>query len=139
MKEYVVGLMFNVTLEEVLLIQKNRPAEQVGKLNGLGGKIKLNEDPHVAMVREFENECGLVTTRDDWRLLGDMYNYDVKIYFFMGKSSDILHAESTTDEYVDIYDIANENIFNYDLADGLSWVIPMCRDKNMSYFSVEIK
>ncbi len=42
MERYVVGFCFNGDMSKVVLIQKNRPAWQVGKLNGVGGMVKLH-------------------------------------------------------------------------------------------------
>jgi len=139
MKEYVVGLMFNKTMEDLLLIEKKRPAKFVGRLNGLGGLMKEMENPHDAMSREFEEECGIETKPSDWICIGDIYNYEYKVYFFKMKSDDILDARTTTDEEVEIYSIKGTDIFNLDLVDALSWIIPIALDNNVQYFSVEIK
>lgn len=58
--EYVLGFMFNEDESKVLLIMKNRPAWQAGKLNGVGGKIEAGETPIQAMEREFAEETGFV-------------------------------------------------------------------------------
>lgn len=55
-KEYVLGFMFDPTLRKVLLVWKDRPTWQKGRLNGIGGHIEAGETPHEAMVREFEEE-----------------------------------------------------------------------------------
>lgn len=60
---YVVGYLFNDDGTEVALILKDHPAEQVGKLNGIGGRIERLEDSQMAMLREFEEETG-VTVMD---------------------------------------------------------------------------
>lgn len=139
MKQYVLGLMFNETLEEVLLIKKNRPAEQKGKLNGLGGKINHGEALYSAMVREFEEECGLETKPSDWSLIGDFQSFDYQVFVFKGKSSDILMAETKTDEHVNIYEVSSDTLANYDLVPALPWIIEMCLDDSIDYFSVTLK
>ena len=40
--KYVTGFLFSPDKKSVVLINKNRPAFQVGKLNGVGGKIEEN-------------------------------------------------------------------------------------------------
>jgi 8-oxo-dGTP diphosphatase len=58
--EYVLGFMFNdVMFDRVVLIRKNRPEWQAGKLNGVGGKIEPGETPEEAMRREFLEETSL--------------------------------------------------------------------------------
>lgn len=64
--EYVVGYAFNRTLNGVLLIKKQRPSWQAGRLNGVGGKIEPGEQPIDAMVREFREETNLATGKSDW-------------------------------------------------------------------------
>jgi len=50
----VVGFCFTLNQQLVVLILKNKPEWQRGKLNGVGGKIKIDTDesPLDAMVRE---------------------------------------------------------------------------------------
>ena len=54
--QYEVGFEFTASNDLVLLIRKNRPEWQKGKLNGIGGHIKVGETPLEAMRREFEEE-----------------------------------------------------------------------------------
>jgi hypothetical protein len=53
---YVLGFVFSEDSSRVLLVWKNRPAWQAGKLNGIGGKIEAGETPLQAMQREFREE-----------------------------------------------------------------------------------
>ncbi len=66
MKSYVVGLVFQGN--DVVLIRKTHPAWQCGKLNGVGGRMEPGETPQQAMAREFEEEAGVNTEPDSWRL-----------------------------------------------------------------------
>lgn len=58
MKTYVLGFCFNPSLDKVVLIRKNRPDWQLGKLNGVGGHVKPGETTQAAMTREFREETG---------------------------------------------------------------------------------
>lgn len=58
MTDYVVGFLFD-GLGNVLLLQKNRPDWQKGKLNGIGGHVEEGESYDAAMAREFAEEAGL--------------------------------------------------------------------------------
>ena len=49
MIKYVTGFLFSPDKQSVVLITKNRPKWQENKLNGVGGKIELNETPLEAM------------------------------------------------------------------------------------------
>jgi 8-oxo-dGTP diphosphatase len=63
MIKYVLGFAFSKDLQNVVLIQKQKPTFQHGKLNGVGGKIESDESADDAMVREFTEETG-VTVRN---------------------------------------------------------------------------
>ena len=56
--QYVMGLIFDTT-DRILLIKKKRPTHQVGKWNGLGGKVEDNESITAAMTREAKEEANL--------------------------------------------------------------------------------
>jgi 8-oxo-dGTP diphosphatase len=56
MIEYVVGFLFNESLDQIALIRKEKPDWQRGKINGIGGKIEENESPEQAMRREFKKK-----------------------------------------------------------------------------------
>ena len=71
MKEYVViharridenacvECVSNRPWDDVLLVHKNRPAWQAGRLNLVGGKVEEGEDAIAAAVRELKEEAGL--------------------------------------------------------------------------------
>lgn len=68
---YVLGFMFDKTSDtgarpRVLMLHKNKPKQQRGMLNGVGGHRKYGELPHAAMVREFHEETGIETCREAW-------------------------------------------------------------------------
>lgn len=65
-REYVVGYLFSPDGQAVALIEKNHPAWQYGKFNGIGGKIEPGESKHEAMCREFEEEAGVYIEPDAW-------------------------------------------------------------------------
>lgn len=103
MKKYVVGIIIDG--ERGLLIEKNRPDWQKGKLNGIGGKIEKDETPLDAIIRETIEECGLTIHR--WKeIKRDICEEnDVEIYYFSSYVSDcILDCYvSNTDEKVIMY------------------------------------
>lgn len=66
-QDYVLGFAFSPGNHYVALIEKQRPAWQAGKWNGIGGKVEVGEAPIDAMVREFREEAGAAITADRWR------------------------------------------------------------------------
>lgn len=66
--KYVLGFAFADQDEFVLLVRKTRgPSINIGKLNGVGGKVELGEDSMAAMIREFKEETGCTAM---WRKIG---------------------------------------------------------------------
>jgi 8-oxo-dGTP diphosphatase len=72
MTNYVLGFCFDSAGKNVVLIRKTKPAWQAGKFNGVGGKIETRESQGQAMVREFYEEAGVMTTPDNWEYFGSM-------------------------------------------------------------------
>jgi 8-oxo-dGTP diphosphatase len=100
MTSYVVGFLFDQTLENVVLIRKAKPAWQKGKWNGVGGKIEPHETAADAMSREFEEEAGIKINPKLWMKYCRLFNADWEIYFFVYIAS---HAgvHTVTDEIVE--------------------------------------
>ncbi len=102
MQQYVVGVIFDETYDNVLLIRKRRPELQIGKLNGVGGKIEVDETPYAAMIRECEEECGLLLY--NWLLVDNFTdNVNFNVHFFTIQTTAIQKAVSKTDEQVEIW------------------------------------
>ena len=83
MKHYCVGFAFYKS--EVLLILKDRPDFQKGKLNGIGGSIEPNETSVQAMVREFKEGTSVYIPDNEW-----IYN---------GHLNDTVLSEAKVDVY----------------------------------------
>jgi 8-oxo-dGTP diphosphatase len=144
-KSYVVGFMMDPTLSRVVLIRKNRPAAQVGKLNGVGGKVEQGETPLDAMSREFREETGMETT--GWKLFA-VYNggdlgvpgslFDIYIYWLTG---DVNQAKTVTDEVVHVIDIESLTT-RTDKMSNLAWLVQMAlglirHDRETRYFDIQ--
>lgn len=97
---YVLGFAFSENGAQVLLLQKARPAWARSKWNGIGGHVEVGETFLQAMVREFEEESGLIWPASCWEAvgeLGDETHFRVLVYAAAG---DISLAKSMTDEPV---------------------------------------
>lgn len=118
MTEYVLGFYFLDPF--VLLIRKNRPDWQAGKLNGIGGHIEPGESPHDAMVREFREEAGSQT--DGWTKFAEMNFPDVRVHCFtLRGGADNIHT--MTDEMIGFYDFST--LVN--VLSNVPWLIAMAR------------
>lgn len=107
MENYVVG--FITDGKRVLLIRKNRPVNQAGLYNGIGGKVKDIESPLDAMIRKAKEETNLDIT--DWFKI-DTFEYPtnyITLHLFKAKVSKkfIKNYKTTTDEVVRIFKIKN--------------------------------
>lgn len=104
MISYVVGLIFDESFENTLLIRKNRPDWQKGRLNGVGGKVEEHETSYEAMVRECEEECGLLL--HNWLLVENFSDSDsYEVHFFITQTPSLQKAYSKTDEPIEIHNI----------------------------------
>lgn len=118
-KEYVLGFAFSADAKTIVLIEKQKPDWQKGKLNGVGGKLEeFDKSPLNAMIREFEEETGLKTKSDNWSCFGSMtfekditavpckiwlfrmFN-DLVYYCYSKESEEILRVD--TDTVLDVY------------------------------------
>jgi 8-oxo-dGTP diphosphatase len=126
MSRYVVGFIFNKDLTQVLLIHKNRPEWQAGKLNGPGGKIEEGENGTKAVRREIEEETGLKTDNSDWyyvKTLSDYNEVDVFTCKYSGNQSD---ASTMTDEKIGWFDINN---YTHETLYNIPELVLLCKEK----------
>lgn len=120
--EYVVGFAFD-TFGKVALIEKNRPAWQAGRLNGIGGHVEPGEAPATAMRREFREETG--TDLAGWELFAVMDFPGARIHFYrlLNLAPGVLdNLATTTDERV--YVLWAHSLPG-SLIPNLSWLIPL--------------
>jgi 8-oxo-dGTP diphosphatase len=139
MKVYTLGFVFNDDLTRVLLMHKNRPERQVGKINGVGGKIEPGEESGDCIVREVHEETGAKTRKEDWVYFGEIKSRDWRVDLYAlvyeGEASDFT---TTTDEKLEWFAVDNlpENVL-----EKLYWMIPMAlsklENKEMKTCSVE--
>ena len=107
---YTLGIILTKSLDEVLLIKKEKPNWQKGKLNFIGGKVEQNESYTSCIVRECEEETGLMTNNHSWLYIGKLYNenyYEVSIHLLIHDPA--LHGNAYSREGlgVDWYDCDN--------------------------------
>ena len=103
-KKYVVGFMFDDSMEKVVMIRKNRPDWQKGLLNGVGGGILPGECSLHAMMREFEEETGVKTIASTWAHVCTLRFPYAEVEFFAAKNSRCVGvARTTTDEEIGFF------------------------------------
>ena len=134
MTEYVVGFAFSTCRTIVVMIEKNRPDWQKGKLNGVGGKIEAGEWPPDAMTREFKEETSLLIPKEEWQKVAtlNLANKDKVIVFkaFVDYSS-LMGVQSLTDERVGRYlvdQLVSDTVS--ELISSIPWLLNLCLDEN---------
>jgi 8-oxo-dGTP diphosphatase len=124
--EYTLGFVFDQSLRRVLLIQKQRPVWQAGKINGIGGKLENGERPIDTMQREMQEESGLCLSALDWTHVGEMRADNWTVYVFAAICTNGEVPRSQTDEPIGWYSVDQlpEGVIS-----NLTWLIPMCIDR----------
>jgi 8-oxo-dGTP diphosphatase len=125
MKGYVLGFMFSEDRKHVVLIRKNKPAWQAGKLNGVGGKIEQDELPLAAMVREFQEETG--ARWEEWRHFASMTNSQFIVYCYVAFASG-LYVESKTDEAIIKVSVDDLLTGHFNTINNIKWLVSMAMD-----------
>lgn len=124
MKKYTIGVYFNPTFREVVLMNKNRPEWQKGKINAPGGKVETFEELDECIVREFLEECCLITSESDWKHIGILYNsnlnYTVDIFTAIQKEQ---HGILQTGEDQKVFWHSTTNFPNNTIT-NLKWIVP---------------
>jgi len=133
MKEYVAGFLFSTDRSQVVLVCKNKPAWQAGKLNGVGGKIESSELARIAMRREFLEEAGADVPETDWHPFCKIFvGEDVIVHFFRAFKDKVV--DTMTDELVRWYNV--HELRGYDKIPNLDWLIPLALDPYARYAAV---
>lgn len=105
MNRQVVGFLVDKPVTAVLLVHKNRPDWQAGRLNGIGGKVEDGEDWLAAMDREFREETD--GGAHEWVHFASMQRggdrpYEVRFYYAVGEP---WRVSGRTDERVEVLDV----------------------------------
>ena len=100
--KYVLGFLFDEARDHVLLIEKNRPAWQRGRWNGIGGKV---EDADEGFLAAMHRECWEEThLRDlDWQNTTTLVGEDFHVEVFAAFSQAAFYAIQRTDEALRIF------------------------------------
>lgn len=97
---YAAGFLFTEDRSHLALVEKQKPAWQAGKLNGIGGKIEAGETPMAAMVREFAEETGVAF--DGWEPLAVLTGDDFEVHFFQGFDDKVWDVRTMESERIEI-------------------------------------
>ncbi len=135
-KEFVVGFAFSKDRSKVVLVKKNRPAWQAGRMNGVGGKFEDGESPSECMVREFLEETGVQTSIEDWHYYTKIIGRDGDVFFFRMFDDKVLSATTQNDEEVVILETKLDLLREHGLS-NVPWLVGIALDDNQPIFFVE--
>ena len=121
MKTQLTTLLLILNDNKILLAEKKR-GFGIGKFNGIGGKVEKDETIEEAMIRETQEEIGVIPTDftkmatitfDEW--VNDEENQVIMSVFvaqnFMGK---IIETDEMRPKWFNISDIPYEKMFEDD-------------------------
>jgi len=129
MEHYVVGFLFNESMDRVVLIAKDHPEWQDGKLNGVGGKIRDHETADAAMTREFYEEAGVL--RKDWILFCRINGRWGTLHCFYARG-DVAEARTMEVEQVSVWLVSDVVIGDPSLViPNTPWLLAMARSLSL--------
>lgn len=120
--------MFSHDLRQVVLIRKNKPVWQSGKLNGIGGKLEENEVGLIAMKREFKEETGVETSVNQWRHYCSLRGSEfcVECFCTMG---DVDHCKTMESEEVAPFYLSEVPSHRTDMIENIGWLMSLAIDR----------
>lgn len=129
--KYVLGFLFDLDDDSILLVRKNRPDWQAGLLNGIGGKIESGENPFDAMTREFVEETGIVQDIKWFNFLtskvsNNKHTEPAKLYCFkafVGKTPNFKEVNDVGESVAKFNRRAVTD--RTDIMVNLNWMIPL--------------
>lgn len=135
MKEWVVGFLFDDDAERVVLIRKNRPKWQAGRLNGVGGHVEPGESATEAMAREFSEETGVHV--EPWHHFASLRWEEGDVHFFRAFSDDAMaQAHTTTDEVIERH--RTHRLPQDGITPNLLWLVPLAAHRWDDYAVVPV-
>lgn len=125
MKNYVVLFLFDEEGENVLLLLKNKPIYQVGKFNGVGGKIEESETPFNAIHRELYEETSYKDNSvPNMRLFATLNLQDGFMFCFSGfiMNKELKSINPAESEILKIFPVKE---LPKNIMPQVEWLIPM--------------
>ena len=127
-KDYVLGFMFSEDHDHVVVIEKNKPEWQKGKLNVPGGKVDSGEKPIEAVIREFREETGYETRSGDWSHFARMVSMSLDDPFVVDcfvTTGDVQLVSTTAEERVMLLHMGDISNLCHKTIENLPWLLHM--------------
>lgn len=139
-REWVVGFLLDDDAETVVLIRKNRPAWQAGRLNGVGGKVEPGETIEEAMRREFKEEADMVVL--DWQHFASLTWEEGVVRFFRAfhPRAHLEACRTVTDEAIELHGVAAllDPGTRHGVTPNLLWLVPLAAHRRDTYDVIDV-
>jgi 8-oxo-dGTP diphosphatase len=134
-----LGFVLSKDKNKVLMVHRNKRVSdhQIGKYNGLGGKLEAHEDVLSGMKREIHEEAGIECTQIElrgtvnWPGFGpngeDWIGFVFLIHSYTGNAH-------TTNAEGDLVWVEKDKILDLPLWEGDKFFIPLVFDENPKIF-----
>ncbi|HXE61100.1 MAG TPA: NUDIX domain-containing protein [Gemmatimonadaceae bacterium] len=127
MFRYVLALLFSADRRRVVLIEKNRPAWQAGRVNALGGKLRGDETPQEAARREVREEAGVDVAA--WERVLVWHDPVYTMHVVRAFDDAALGARTAEDQRVFL---AAVDALPANAIDNLQWLVPLALDRDVA-------
>ena len=124
---YVLALLFSPDREQVVLMERTRPAWQAGRVNALGGKVAPDETPTLAVRREVREEAGVDVA--SWDELLVWHDPAYRMHVFRAFDAAALAARTCEDQRVVL---APARALPGTVIDNLRWLVPLALDRDVA-------
>lgn len=140
-REWVVGFLFDQDAEWVILVRKNRPEWQNGKLNGVGGKVEPGESRDDAMQREFAEEADLLV--EDWEQFASLTWEEGVVHFYRSfQPFELLECcRTVTDESIERHSVQSLGApgrGRKNITPNLLWLVPLGAHRHDTYDVIDV-
>jgi len=124
---YVLALLFTADRQEIVLVDKTRPAWQAGRVNALGGKLRDGESAEDAARREVREEAGVDVASWEpvlvWR--------DAQYTMHVVRAFDDAARRTRTAEDQRVFR-APVHALPPNVIDNLRWLVPLALDREVA-------
>jgi 8-oxo-dGTP diphosphatase len=127
-RSYVLALLFTANRRQVVLMRRTRPVWQAGRVNALGGQIKVGELPGDAARREVREECGVDVA--EWREVLVWEDAEYRMHVLSAVSELARGARTIEDQEAFLADV---NALPANVIDNLRWLVPLALDADVAF------
>lgn len=134
-EQYVCGFLFDAAMQHLVLLRREKPPNQRGLYNGVGGRVEADEFPVQAMIRECHEEAGVWV--EDWVAFAEVEGPTWVSYFFFARDNAAHQARQMEHQLVQCFSM--DAVFSLPLMPNLPWLLRLCFDTSLEYAVVRVK